>query len=55
MGFMAAALVLADWSAGGGQPPKDKVDVKVVKYDELGDLVASHKGKVVLVELWNTG
>lgn len=35
-----------------GQPAKGEIDLKVVKYAELGQIVASHKGKVVLVDFW---
>ncbi len=31
----------------------DKVDLKVVKYDGLGKIVADMKGKVVIVDLWS--
>jgi thiol-disulfide isomerase/thioredoxin len=37
-------------SAGGGT-----VDVKVVKYKDMGDLVLKNRGKVVVVDFWTTG
>jgi hypothetical protein len=30
----------------------DKVELKVVKYAELGNLVKGFKGKVVVVDFW---
>ena len=29
-----------------------KVDVKIVKYPELGDMVRQLKGKVIVVDFW---
>jgi thiol-disulfide isomerase/thioredoxin len=37
-------------SAGGGT-----VEVKVVKYKDMGDLVLKNRGKVVVVDFWTTG
>jgi len=30
----------------------DKVDLKLVKYDDLAKLIADQKGKVVVVDFW---
>jgi thiol-disulfide isomerase/thioredoxin len=32
--------------------PQDKIELKVVKYDELGDAINHLKGKVVVVDIW---
>jgi hypothetical protein len=32
----------------------DGIDVKVVKYDGLKDIVVKNKGKVVVVDIWFT-
>ncbi len=38
---------------GHAQPPvTPAVDVKVVNYKQLGHTVRQHKGKVVVVDLW---
>jgi hypothetical protein len=34
---------------------QDKVELKVVKYDDLTKLVKDARGKVVIVELWQDG
>ena len=47
-GFVAlAALILA-----GPAVAQEKVEVKVVKYDELTATIKKHKGKVVVVDFW---
>lgn len=46
-----ATLVLT--LAGHGQESKT-LDVQVVKYGGLQDLVLKHRGKVVLVDVWFT-
>jgi thiol-disulfide isomerase/thioredoxin len=30
----------------------DKVELKTIKYDKLGEAVRAHKGKVVVVDIW---
>jgi hypothetical protein len=30
----------------------DKVEVKLIKYDELSKFIASQKGKIVVVDFW---
>jgi hypothetical protein len=49
VGLALAAAVLS-----AGAPAQDNVQVKVVKYAELGQLVRQHIGKVVVVDLWAT-
>ncbi len=36
------------------QDSEAKVEVKVVKYKELGETIKSLKGKVVVVDFWST-
>jgi hypothetical protein len=31
---------------------EDKVELKLVKYDDLTKLIASQKGKIVVVDFW---
>ncbi len=37
-----------------GQQPAPAVDVKIVKYDGLCDLISANKGKVILIDFWAT-
>jgi thiol-disulfide isomerase/thioredoxin len=48
----AGALTWCFTATSSGQSPGGSVDVKVVKYDELGDIVRNNKGKVVLLDFW---
>ena len=48
---MAPAWYLAELPGQGGGSA-DKVELKVVKYDELGDIIRANKGKVVLLDFW---
>lgn len=49
---LLAGLTLA--AALSAAPAQEKVQVKVVKYAELGQLVRQHLGKVVVLDLWAT-
>jgi thiol-disulfide isomerase/thioredoxin len=52
------ALLLLVWHQapvpGQGGGAAGKVEVKVVKYDELAELVRANKGKVLLLDFWAT-
>jgi hypothetical protein len=53
----ATLAVLAGAALLGAPAParpqgKAEIDVRVVKYDGLGEEVARHRGKVVLVDFW---
>ena len=37
---------------GRGQNAADKVTIQTMSYADLGKLVRSHKGKVVVVDFW---
>jgi len=51
---------VARWSRGTGNPirpvipavAQDKVDVKVVKYDDLTATIKKLKGKVIVIDFW---
>lgn len=45
-----AAFVLIFVAADSVDTPK--VDLRVAKYDEMGDLIKSLKGKIVVVDFW---
>jgi hypothetical protein len=50
---LAAVLLLASGSTRSGESGKDnKVDFKVVKWDQLDKTLAGLKGKVVVVDFW---
>jgi len=55
---MGLAVVAAVWNQaplpGQGGGSKDEVKLKVVKYDELAELVRANKGKVILLDFWAT-
>jgi hypothetical protein len=44
--------LLLSGSPGRGQPAANEVTVKVVKYDELADIVRKLRGQVVVVDFW---
>jgi len=50
----AACLALLGVTLAGWTPAQAPADVslKVIKYAELGDVIRSHKGKVVVVDFW---
>ena len=57
LGTLIVVMVVVWCSAsvatqGGGA--SDKVELKVVKYDELCELVRANKGKVILLDFWAT-
>ena len=51
--ILACLAVLAAAPALG-QDKKDRIDLKIVKYGELGKVIRQHQGKVILVDLWAT-
>ena len=48
MACIVGLALAAPLAAGAG----DKVEVKVVKYTGLGDIIKGFKGKVVVVDFW---
>jgi hypothetical protein len=53
---LATSTGLNHCDGNAGRPgPGTTVKVQTIKYDKLCDLIDKHKGKVVLVDLWNTG
>jgi hypothetical protein len=47
LGMILVSLVSAGVAGG-----TDQVEVKVVKYDQMGEIVRGLKGKVVVVDFW---
>lgn len=54
IGLAVPALLLAMPARTPADDPKDqgKVELKVVKYDELKEAIKKFKGKVVVVDFW---
>jgi thiol-disulfide isomerase/thioredoxin len=55
LGMMLVVMTAVWCLAGGlpqGGPAVDKVELKVVKYDELGDIIRANKGKVIILDFW---
>lgn len=50
--FLIAGTYLADDTVRAQTAPARPIDVTVVKYSQLGAAVKEHKGKVVVVDLW---
>jgi hypothetical protein len=46
---LALGLLCLAASASAGE---DKVELKLVKYDDLAKLIADQKGKVVVIDFW---
>ncbi len=42
-------------AAGANQNPHDAVKVQILNYDGIESLIASKRGKVVVVDVWSTG
>ena len=50
--LIAPAALLLLCGAVLGQPAEPDVALKVVKYDQLGDVIRQLRGKVVAVDFW---
>jgi thiol-disulfide isomerase/thioredoxin len=51
--ILVLCLLLQGADRGGAQVPQ-AIDVQVVKYDGLKDVVLKNRGKVVIVDFWST-
>jgi hypothetical protein len=51
---LLALLPLAVLARAGAPAADAKVEVQVVKYPQLADLIKQHKGQVVVVDFWGT-
>ena len=49
---VVASLVLLVGGTTLAQAPAPEVTLKVVKYDELGEIIRQLRGKVVAVDFW---
>jgi hypothetical protein len=47
------AVLLGTMSLVAAQTPEDKIVARPVSYTDLGKLVRSHRGKVIVVDLWS--
>jgi hypothetical protein len=50
--FVALAALLLWCGVVAGQQPEPDVTLKVVKYDQLGDVIRQLRGKVIAVDFW---
>jgi thiol-disulfide isomerase/thioredoxin len=50
----AAATVESSEAAAPAQTAEAAVQVKILGYDEIQELIAGHKGKVVVMDCWST-
>lgn len=56
LGGVLLTLVIMGWTIpGAAQDDKNKVTLQALTYDELGKLVRSFTGKVVVVDFWWDG
>jgi hypothetical protein len=47
------AVLLGTMSLAVAQTSEDKIAARPISYDDLGKLVRSHRGKVIVVDLWS--
>jgi len=47
------AILLSVMSIAAAQAPGDKIAARPISYADLGRLVRSYRGKVVVVDLWS--
>jgi hypothetical protein len=54
LAFLAVLLFPIGFTTAAPEPPKtdDKVTLQDIKYDDLGKLIRSNKGKVIVVDFW---
>ena len=50
--YLGIGLLGLVWFAGSSRAQEGKVELKLVKYDELTKLIANRKGKVVVIDFW---
>jgi hypothetical protein len=47
------AVLLGTMSLAIAQTAEDKIAARPISYSDLGKLVRSHRGKVIVVDLWS--
>ncbi len=47
------AVLLGTMSLVAAQTTEDKIGARPITYTDLGKLVRSHRGKVIVVDLWS--
>lgn len=52
-GLTTLVGVMALTATASAQPPADKIAARPITYTDLGKLVRSYRGKVVVVDLWS--
>lgn len=53
VGGLAILVSMMSLAATSAQPPAEKIAARPIKYADLGKLVRSYRGKVVLVDFWS--
>jgi hypothetical protein len=49
------AVLVATMSLAAAQPTENKIAARPITYTDLGKLVRSYRGKVVVVDVWSLG
>lgn len=47
------AVLLGTMGLAVAEAPEDKIAARPISYSDLGKLVRSHRGKVIVVDLWS--
>ena len=53
--LFGAVALLSTMSVLAAQTTEEKIAARPVTYTDLGKLVRSHRGKVVVVDVWSLG
>jgi Skp family chaperone for outer membrane proteins len=53
--LVGLAMLLGMMSMAAAQPAAEKIAARPIKYEDLGKLVRSQRGKVVVVDCWSLG
>jgi hypothetical protein len=54
-GFAVLLALIGSTAMLSAEPAADKIAVKPISYADLGKLVRSQRGKVVVVDVWSLG
>jgi hypothetical protein len=53
--LVGVVALLSTMSMIAAQTPEEKIAARPITYSDLGKLVRSHRGKVVIVDVWSLG
>jgi len=54
LGALTASLLIMGWASAAAPSSDGKITARPATYAELGKLVRSQRGKVVVVDFWST-